>query len=318
MHDADPYGHLLVDGRQPTVVQIGRLVGETTETVAELLDELETARVFSRTDDGIIYSRRLVQDRREYLDARDNGRKGGNPSLLGRNLTGPPANPEHIETGQPPEPTIQATKKRRQTAPDLFAPAGSDQPKTPTAKDLLFTDGLRIVRKLTGRADKACSSLIGSFRKHANGDDATLLRVLQAAENKPPDHFEAWVVGCLKGAPTLVVNNVPEDPDDLWGIGAFCRKTDGIAAADGDAKSRGEWVLDGKWMFDVSAKKVATAARFPGARAVDWGLLVDWLRAGLKMDQHIFPTIMRLAASFETPATNLRIFDRIVREQRAA
>lgn len=82
MHDAVPYGHLVVNGVQPNPRQIAALVGGTTPVqVMKLLHELEDAGVFSRTAEGTIYSRRMVRDNVTREKSRDFGRQGGNPAL---------------------------------------------------------------------------------------------------------------------------------------------------------------------------------------------------------------------------------------------
>ncbi|MGE3583054.1 MAG: HNH endonuclease [Hyphomonadaceae bacterium] len=62
MHKADPYGHLVIKGRAPTVEVIAKLTRCSLQELTSLLSELESAGVLSRTDDGIIYSRRMVRD----------------------------------------------------------------------------------------------------------------------------------------------------------------------------------------------------------------------------------------------------------------
>lgn len=62
MHDGTPYGHLAVAGCPVTTPQLASLVGVTTSVCARLLAELEAHHVFSRTDSGVIYSRRMVHD----------------------------------------------------------------------------------------------------------------------------------------------------------------------------------------------------------------------------------------------------------------
>jgi hypothetical protein len=62
MHKATPVGHLLVNGRAPNTRQIVSLCGGDMKEVAQLLRELEENGVFSRNDDGVIYSRRMVRD----------------------------------------------------------------------------------------------------------------------------------------------------------------------------------------------------------------------------------------------------------------
>jgi hypothetical protein len=81
MHEAHPYGHLLVNGLSPTETQLGLLVGAPPEQIAASLGELESAGVFSRTRAGVIYSRKLTRMAKKAATARNNGRLGGNPSL---------------------------------------------------------------------------------------------------------------------------------------------------------------------------------------------------------------------------------------------
>lgn len=81
MHEADPYGHLVVRGKIPTEAQIAMLVGASADEVEILIGELEAAGVFSRSGKGMIFSRRMVRDEKKSKTARKNGKSGGNPSL---------------------------------------------------------------------------------------------------------------------------------------------------------------------------------------------------------------------------------------------
>lgn len=81
MHEANPYGHLLVKGHSPTEAQLAVLAGAPSDQIAALLGELEAAGIFSRTRTGVIYSRKMTRMAKKAATARNNGRKGGNPSL---------------------------------------------------------------------------------------------------------------------------------------------------------------------------------------------------------------------------------------------
>lgn len=73
-HECEPYGHLVVNGRPMNAAQIGRLVGLSAKECAGLLDGLERAGVMSRTEDGAVFSRRMVRDE----ELRQRRAKGGN------------------------------------------------------------------------------------------------------------------------------------------------------------------------------------------------------------------------------------------------
>src|SRR5689334_5873460 len=62
MHEAQPYGHLVIGKKIPTVAQIASLVGCDVDDAVTALTELEDAGVLSRDESGRIYSRRMVRD----------------------------------------------------------------------------------------------------------------------------------------------------------------------------------------------------------------------------------------------------------------
>jgi hypothetical protein len=78
MHDGSPRGHLRVGQLSlTTAAQIGRICGGSEPEVAPLLAELEAAGVFSRTEDGTIFSRRMVRETHLSAVRREAGAKGG-------------------------------------------------------------------------------------------------------------------------------------------------------------------------------------------------------------------------------------------------
>lgn len=83
--DSDLYGHAVTTNTEGQIVPLSTQMlanecGATREEVEMALEELGRNGVFSRTKDGIIYSRRLVRDRQAYLEAASNGSKGGKKS----------------------------------------------------------------------------------------------------------------------------------------------------------------------------------------------------------------------------------------------
>lgn len=81
MHEASPRGSLLISGKAPTVEQLAAVVGASASDVSALLSELESAHVFTRRKNGVIVSRRMEKDEEKTRKNRENGKKGGNPSL---------------------------------------------------------------------------------------------------------------------------------------------------------------------------------------------------------------------------------------------
>jgi len=79
--EAKPVGHVQINGRGVSVAGLARLAGVSSSEVETLLDELDRNGVFSRTDEGVIYSRRMVSDARKSATAREHGLDGGNPAL---------------------------------------------------------------------------------------------------------------------------------------------------------------------------------------------------------------------------------------------
>lgn len=81
MHQATPYGHLLVNGQSPTEAQLAVLVGDSSGQLSSLLGELEAAGIFSRTRAGVIYSRKMTRMAKKAAECRKSGSAGGNPKL---------------------------------------------------------------------------------------------------------------------------------------------------------------------------------------------------------------------------------------------
>lgn len=62
MHECEPYGHLTLNGAAMPDEKAARLVGVELRDYRALLRELEAAGVSSRTEAGVLFSRRMVRD----------------------------------------------------------------------------------------------------------------------------------------------------------------------------------------------------------------------------------------------------------------
>lgn len=139
MHEAEPYGHLTINGTEPTLQDIASLVGRPLGEVRKAMAELEQRQVYS-TDalQGTIYSRRMVRDKAKAEKDRENGKGGGNPKLKGG--VNPPDKTQSPEArDQIPE------KKTRSAGADVrdenfeafwaaYPKRNGDNPKAPSAK----------------------------------------------------------------------------------------------------------------------------------------------------------------------------------------
>jgi len=83
MHEGEPYGHLTVNNKPLSAKQLAAVLGDAEKDVAGWLAELDENAVLSRTDEGVIFSRRMVKDKAREERNRANGEiSGGNPNLL--------------------------------------------------------------------------------------------------------------------------------------------------------------------------------------------------------------------------------------------
>jgi hypothetical protein len=167
MHEAEPYGHLLVNGRVMTVKEIASLTGGSTREVDRLLAELDRSGVFSRTERGVIYSRRMKRDQEKAERDKANGGRGGNPKIT----TGvnPPVNPSDNgeDKAQKPEAIVQNVEKK-EDCPKRVRTAYSDEfenkfwkpyPKTPIMSK---KEAFREWQKLTPEKQlEACQAIPG-------------------------------------------------------------------------------------------------------------------------------------------------------------
>jgi len=89
LFESDRRGYLQhCTGKPVTPDQLARMTGCSAEEVSRLLQELEDSGVFSRTDHGVLFSRRMVSDERKRMACSEAGRKGGGNPILQRTFKG--------------------------------------------------------------------------------------------------------------------------------------------------------------------------------------------------------------------------------------
>ena len=107
MHEAEPYGHLVFDGGDMQIDELALQLARPVAEVKKAMGELEKHGVFSRTESGVIFSRRMVRDKAKEERDKANGKGGGNPKLL--SVVNGGVNPE--DKAQKPEARDQKEKK---------------------------------------------------------------------------------------------------------------------------------------------------------------------------------------------------------------
>lgn len=111
MHEATPYGHLLVNGRPVTDAQLANLTGIPQDQISTLITELDNAGVLSRNGAGVIYSRRMTRDAKRAADGKRYGKQGGNPTLTHKAEVKPTLNPQDNGEGSPRSQNPKLDKK---------------------------------------------------------------------------------------------------------------------------------------------------------------------------------------------------------------
>ncbi len=153
MHQGTPYGHLSLEGTPLGDDEVARMVGIATREYRRLLSELERHRVFSRTNTGVIYSRRMVRDE-QVRNARaaggvkgapygvkgaESGRLGGRPSSKKRAqetpLTPPLLTRGELPTDPPPSSSSSSSNPLIAADAAMTPPAAAnrDQAETDSA-----------------------------------------------------------------------------------------------------------------------------------------------------------------------------------------
>jgi hypothetical protein len=115
MHECEPYGHMSINGKPMKAEQVARLVGISDKDYAKLLAELQEAGVPSVSDDGCIYSRRMVKDEHLRNVRAEAGKKGGNPSLVGSKVEGKVNQNLNHPSKQVPTPSSSASSSTTET-----------------------------------------------------------------------------------------------------------------------------------------------------------------------------------------------------------
>ena len=124
MHEAVPYGHLVINGNPVTDTMLSKLADVPLKAIKLALKELGRAGVFSVTDGEIIFSRRMVRDDLKARSNKDNGGKGGNPVLINQGLSDSSDNPKdnQVVKAHIPDTRYQIPDKEKISSNEDIAP----------------------------------------------------------------------------------------------------------------------------------------------------------------------------------------------------
>lgn len=152
MFESDRRGYLAhKNGNLVSPIQLARMTGCTAEEVATYLKELEDSGVFSSTEHGIIYSRRMIRDERKRQLCSEAGKKGGgNPTFKGD----PKGPPKGDSKGVPKQNTNSSTSTSTSTS-SSSSELNSQELINSENKNIPFLDNphCRVAKKSQPRRD---------------------------------------------------------------------------------------------------------------------------------------------------------------------
>lgn len=208
MHDAEPYGHLLINGSAPSIKTLSGLFNVHHKSLIAAMKELAEHGVYSVDDSGVIFSRRMVRDHANSLRDKENGRRGGNPNIakgLTPRLTSPPPTEDKA---QKPEARSQKStlsnesvaRTRKRLASDQTLPAEMTPAMLAHCAEHGFVNG-------------SAERLFGAWRDHH------ISRATPIAD--PEASFRTWVRNEIKFNPRSTGHaQQPSQPSRLYGVSA--------------------------------------------------------------------------------------------------
>lgn len=309
MHECEPYGHLAFNGRAPTPKQIASIVGMTSEEeIIGLLRELEDNGVFSRTDKGLIFSRKQVRDKTAREVGKRNGAIGGNPVLTKRDnpRTNPPLydreekRREELESEKNP-PTPQSVKTRA-------SPVGDEIDFEQFWKEYPRKDDKGHARKAwaAARRKAASEAILAGLRRHQFAEDPKFRPLAATWLNG-----ERWADATASPAPQRLPDVPPSfNPPDAWGVRAWVLRQPDVTMQRG-SMPYDEYAINGEIVEDVAIGVLDAAGISPSARP-NLDVLGAWIRDDC-CPLAVLDQIRRQVAHMDGPARSLAAFDTVVR-----
>ena len=158
MHEATPYGHLLIHGKPPSYYRIAQVIGADRKQVKRMMLQLKNRGVFSVNSRGEIYSRRMVRDHAKSQQGRE---------FIKRRWGGTPITPDTRKKERGPTKENRGKKNGEATAQHRWE---SDLRRT-----LRFEDYARAVELLAADPDLVERATKAELRKPGSGALAAML-----------------------------------------------------------------------------------------------------------------------------------------------
>jgi hypothetical protein len=205
MFDATPHGHLLVNGRAPTNRQLGSVFGVAEKVASVLISELEEAGVFSRSEEGVIISRRMVRDHAASEAGREAiAKRWAKPrQTISDPITPPISPPGSLEAEADTD-----TDKEERTELRSGAEAPID------ARKVVWSEGLQRLIAITGLPPGKARSRLGQLLRDAGDQCVPLLAVLRdCPETKDPNAWLTKAASGIGGRGASVTQQIREEWD---------------------------------------------------------------------------------------------------------
>lgn len=309
MHECEPYGYLLLAERSPSHREIARLVGTShVKQVHESLGELISNKVCGVTDDGVIFSRRMVRDKKTRDKGRENGSLGGNPKLK-RNATETPETQQRVNPESETEREKESEKDsslRSPRAREVDVDGEFDQTFWPAyaRKD----DKGHAIKAFRAARRKVSLEVIMDGLAAYHFNEERRLQPLPATWL----NGERWADQRLDLSGGCGIRAGPPKISDDWGINSWISKQSD--AMDGIVGGRHCKTING-WSIVHYAECLADAAGLPRQSRVNWDCLGQLLRDDLGMidEKPVLDAVRSQASRMTGSIGSIKVFDSTIR-----
>jgi hypothetical protein len=208
MHDCDPYGHLVLNGRPMTTPQIAGQIGLPMTQLSKLLDELLGNGVARKNEEGVIFSKRMVEDERVRTARAEGGKagsehgskgasfgsKGGRPKASKGGFETPLETPLRLDEEPPPSSSSSSSPSGNASEANASAAAGGEGELT---KAELWSAGKSLL-EAQGMPKAQCGSFVGKLVKDYG--DAIVVEAVRTTVVERPADAAQFLVGVCKNA----------------------------------------------------------------------------------------------------------------------